>query len=1500
MFINLFDSKLNKVSELSSSSNVNSVSEGIQIDESIFANESSACTVENSELANLSSDDEQLLIMTLQQEVLELESQLEDAKKSNGWISSAWDFIKNVTGLGAGSNKAQDKIDELKNQIATLSDNPNQIYDVYKNITGRELTEDDFLKINNGEMSILETTEASMSVEGYKEGQKMCVDVVADIASGIAAVGAVALGTTIGICAAPFTAGASLGLVAAGIGIAAGVGAATKVAIKASDCLFTEKEYSLQNLGYDLITGSINGAMGPVSNALGGAAGTAVMKAAGMRALETTVVNSAVKQGAVKVAATAVDMVVDGTLSGATDGFSRAVGEGRYEDILDETLTSAAGGAIASPIIGGSFKLIGSAGSALGKKIIGEVSDSTAQVLQNTASDSLSDVLSEAADYTIAHDASATLTSVLGDSDIDFITSKLGPTNLTSALSADEFARTSSLINSNNVMTLKQDGLISTLDIENWVRDLNNSQFTVLSQLLDDDNIASLVTDSKIDLNQLLNISKNIDVSKVSQLKDLLISGDFASNIGDTLKMYLSDEQYDAIKLLLGNDDMLKFLVDKGDLTNYEFVRNIADNLGSNKLKKIAQILDTETAIDFFYNEGYENFKEFMSSSFISQCDESQLDIIHRIFSSKGSVDLEICESDIDFWLFSTPKENMPRLLDLIDSGRYGQDLSETLSVELAADEFSKIQDLLDMPLIKDKNVISLSNLRRISNNLSYDGVQNLRSLLSQPKISGLKRSDFYVIPQSLDLFLNYSDENFSKLLNNDNIFNCLNNGIIYYLTRLDLAWLVKQANMGSEHVDNLCKLFDNPTLYDAILTNKNSFNFLALEPCAQYIDSSNFGLLLNKIEDGVRCSQFEAFVYLYGMDKINLYELDFRTKTTILSKLSELRSKVVLNAGDGANTNFGNLFDEKIITAKEFARLEECISSISQSMKKTITTTEVSPENIKRMMTGFFANNNAELENVLKNFDFSVFGKDGLPLSYSRAEFLDDMDEILANLSQDERNRIFSLLEITPVMQDSKIAGYNGILNPESLDLDNEAQQRVYQIVNKFLKENSVITSDARLNNALNALIEGMPEFLNIVGKQQHKTQALSVDAHILKVLQGALSNPNYASLSDLDKTCLKFSTILHDIAKSEAIVDDIHPLASALYSRNIMSKYTFNDDINDRIFELVKNHHWLADYNNNVKTPEYIAGLFRHKDDYLIAKIIAEADLMGVSDEFYTRYASALDATKQLPLEQAIANMNSTGQLSFTSRVVKPDLLPQVAYNGNTYRVLDITNLADDADLGEFGFVPGTKKQDMRIYAHMVSDAGSMETVDLLSDVANGGFLCASLLSPDNLNTYGGRKYGLSIQAENVNIANAANSNQGSGYGKGFDNFINIISGNSSISAHRKNIPNSIKDSLGLSDEQYARLYEQIASKKYISQITDDSVYIVDDIQISGSDLRRAINDAQDGLFNLTWHNETNIYNPKIDAFIAKVDSIEEIPDDFLRFVREHDLPIYLMGAT
>lgn len=319
------------------------------------ANPAEANTLFYGDFGDLKGDSAEFSSVSSKSETSTLRDEFNSVKEEQGLIGKAWDGIKNFFNMKTGSDNIEDTI----------------------------------TKYENGEIS---EQEAKSALENYKNGQKMCVDVAADITSGIIAVGAAAL--------APVTGGASLL-------VAAGAGAVSKTAIKASDALLAGREYELKDLGYDLITGSVNGAIAPLSNALGGAAGTGVAKACGLNvvngAAKTTgkgmIANLLARQGAsyvakegtklsagvigAKVLSYGADMAVDGALSGAADGFSRALGEGRIDDIKDETLNGALGGLIAAPVIGGSMRLAFKSASSLGSKMF----HSAGETLSDTASD---------------------------------------------------------------------------------------------------------------------------------------------------------------------------------------------------------------------------------------------------------------------------------------------------------------------------------------------------------------------------------------------------------------------------------------------------------------------------------------------------------------------------------------------------------------------------------------------------------------------------------------------------------------------------------------------------------------------------------------------------------------------------------------------------------------------------------------------------------------------------------------------------------------------------------------------------------------------------------------------------------------------------------------------------------------------------------------------------------------------------------------------------------
>ncbi len=174
-----------------------------------------------------------------------LRNEIEKTKSEQGPIGKIWDGFKNLTGIGSSSDKAEQAIKDFEDGKISRKDMENAVKD-------------------------------------YQEGQEEVVDTVADFISGTVSLGAFILATTAGIAAAPFTGGASLGLIAAGVGIATASGAASKAAIKKIDCAFGGREYN--SFKSDLITGSINGILAPVTAGIGGTVGKLIAGKLGVTA----------------------------------------------------------------------------------------------------------------------------------------------------------------------------------------------------------------------------------------------------------------------------------------------------------------------------------------------------------------------------------------------------------------------------------------------------------------------------------------------------------------------------------------------------------------------------------------------------------------------------------------------------------------------------------------------------------------------------------------------------------------------------------------------------------------------------------------------------------------------------------------------------------------------------------------------------------------------------------------------------------------------------------------------------------------------------------------------------------------------------------------------------------------------------------------------------------------------------------------------------------------
>ena len=291
------------------------------------------------------------------------EKKLNKIKKEQGFIGKGWDWLKNKTGIGDSSDKAQMQINAERDMLKQLRQ-PNAKIDQkqFEKITGQKYTKANLEKFKKGEFS-----QASQKVAGYQEGQEMAVDVVADVAAGAASFTIY----TLSIAAAPFTGGGSIAL---GGALAAGTGALVKTSVKYADAVSGGRKYTLNDAKKDASTGAVSGLLAPITAGAGGAIGKTVATKLGLQTIKTVgkeigedVVENSFKQtlktsmmspGAFKyvgegagkkVLAYSSEVITDGALNGGIDnGFRTAINGGNLSDILK----ASGEGALFAPLVG--------------------------------------------------------------------------------------------------------------------------------------------------------------------------------------------------------------------------------------------------------------------------------------------------------------------------------------------------------------------------------------------------------------------------------------------------------------------------------------------------------------------------------------------------------------------------------------------------------------------------------------------------------------------------------------------------------------------------------------------------------------------------------------------------------------------------------------------------------------------------------------------------------------------------------------------------------------------------------------------------------------------------------------------------------------------------------------------------------------------------------------------------------------------------------------------
>lgn len=468
-----------------------------------------------------------------------------------------------------------------------------------------------------------------------------------------------------------------------------------------------------------------------------------------------------------------------------------------------------------------------------------------------------------------------------------------------------------------------------------------------------------------------------------------------------------------------------------------------------------------------------------------------------------------------------------------------------------------------------------------------------------------------------------------------------------------ELLALARQGKISPQYISNVMKtgVDDTGAIADLVAGLRSGI-----------INDKNLNTALLLANSGLSAK----FFYIKNLDDLSIAEL------------KNLRNIV---AGKGSNkTRVKALAEQKYREAlceldipllpKDLTARQKVLAKIVEKLSASVRVNNVSPQ-----VSDKFAQNFSNVEKAFMNATGSIDDlarAGGVQLRYSRDIFKQNIMGQISHLPTNEQAKILEKFGLIRVSDD--ILGGIPVHIQDTKGLS-QAELAINNEIDKFLFQNKVVLPKGFENYqmALDDIVEAFPEFMYTIGSRQHGEHALGLSEHILKVFEQNMKNPLYKNLNAQERRILGVSTILHDLNKTEKIVDDIHSLISSKSTISIMDRFShLSLNEKDRIINLVENHHWLTridDVDNfNMETVKDIAFKFRSGNDFTMAKIFAESDLKGVNAKFWKDYGGKINCPITRAIEENIAQLQMNGKAIFTADITMVNALK----NGGTRMVL------------------------------------------------------------------------------------------------------------------------------------------------------------------------------------------------------------------------------------
>lgn len=302
------------------------------------------------------------------------------------------------------------------------------------------------------------------------------------------------------------------------------------------------------------------------------------------------------------------------------------------------------------------------------------------------------------------------------------------------------------------------------------------------------------------------------------------------------------------------------------------------------------------------------------------------------------------------------------------------------------------------------------------------------------------------------------------------------------------------------------------------------------------------------------------------------------------------------------------------------------------------------------------------------------------------------------------------------------------------------------------------------------------------------------------------------------------------------------------------IKSDDTFNKELSAQdkknVYNLVKTRE-LLEKNANIEAFPIVIGENQNE----LLNLYIEQNAQNINNDLFQKVLKRnLKYTK-------LANQNA--QLIYDTPLNAQKALCSANAYIKEFPVIDLSKIANDADVSCFGFPVGTKKKDLRFYVYMIEDKGTFganvlsQNLDrILEDMdSNNKIWSKSLLSSEHKNTFKRRHYGFITEPKIGNMYTTRVDGSYTGYDKTKSAVLKNVfdSENAYETEALTKLPNAVRQQLNISESGYEELVRKLKQTGNIFAQDTPEFIEIEGRQIEFSKIKEAVLSAQDKLFDI-----------------------------------------------